>query len=143
MGSASFAYDPTPPTAAVVTTGALGANGWYLSAVVSATGTDATSGISITQVSVDGGAWQTSVSLIEGVHSIVGRTIDNAGNTTLSPAQTVKVDATAPAISASVDSGQFIAGWDGPEVTLAATVSDATSSVVALEYRLDGGAWTA
>ena len=143
VGSASFAYDPSPPTAAVVTTGAPGTNGWYLSAVVSATGTDATSGISITQVSVDGGAWQTSISLIEGMHSIVGRTIDNAGNITLSPAQTVKVDATAPTILVSVDSGTLVAGWYVTDVTLAATASDATSSVAALEYRLDGGAWSA
>ncbi len=143
VGSASFAYDPTPPTAAVVMTGTPGANGWYLSTVVSATGTDATSGISITQVSVDGGAWQASASLIEGTHSIVGRAIDNAGNITTTPAQIVRVDANAPAVSASVTSGTLVAGWYVTDVTLAATASDATSGVTLIEHRLDGGAWSA
>ncbi len=148
-GSASFAYDPTPPTAAVVVSGMPGANplagtgGWYLSSVVSATGTDGTSGVSSTQVSVDGGAWQASASLSEGTHSIVGRVSDNAGNVTLSPAQTVKVDGTAPTISASITSGTLVAGWYVTDVTLLAKASDAASSIAALEHRLDGGTWSA
>lgn len=148
VGSASFAYDPTLPTAAVVvsgtpgTTSLTGAGGWYLASVVSATGMDGTSGVSSTQVSVDGGAWQASASLSEGTHSIVGRVCDNAGNVTLSPAQTVKVDATAPAVSASITSGAWVAGWYVTNVSLAAVASDATSGVASLEYRLDGGAWS-
>jgi hypothetical protein len=143
VGSASFAYDPTPPTAVVVTTGTPGANGWYLSAVVSATGTDAASGVSSAQVSVDGGAWRASASLIEGTHSIIGRSIDNAGNTSITAAQIVKVDATAPTISAAVTSGTLVAGWYVTDVTLTAIASDATSSVALIEHRLDGGAWSA
>lgn len=143
VGTASFAYDPNPPTAAVVTTGVPGANGWYLSAIVSTTGTDATSGIATTQVAVEGSAWQTSVSLAEGLQTVLGRSIDQAGNTTLTAIQTVKVDATAPTVSASITSGTWVAGWYVTEVTLAASASDATSGVSSIESRLDGGAWLA
>ena len=142
VGSASFAYDPTPPTAALSIAGTPGAAGWYLSAVVSATGSDETSGMSITQVSVDGGGWQASAALLEGTHSVVGRAIDNAGNTSTTPAQTVKVDATSPTISASVTSGTLVAGWYVTDVTFTAVASDTTSGLALIEHRLDAGAWS-
>ena len=142
VGSASFANDPTPPTAALSIAGTPGAASWYLSAVVSATSSDETSGISITQVSVDGGAWQASAALLEGTHSVVGRAIDNAGNTSITPAQTMKVDATAPTISASITSGTLVAGWYVTDVTLTAIASDATSGLALIEHRLDAGAWS-
>jgi hypothetical protein len=142
VGSASFAYDPTPPTATLIISGTSGAAGWYVSAVVSATGTDAISGISITQVSIDSGAWQTSASLVEGTHTIVGRAIDNAGDISTTPAQTVKVDATAPTISASITSGTLVNGWYVTDVSLTAVASDATSGLALIEHRLDGGTWS-
>ena len=142
-GSTSFAYDPTPPTAALAISGIPGSAGWYTTASVSTTGSDATSGISTTQVSVDGGSWQASASLAEGTHSILGRAIDNAGNTSNTPAQTVKVDATLPTISASVTSGTLVAGWYVTDVTLTAVASDAISGLALIEHRLDTGAWSA
>jgi len=142
--STTFAYDPTPPTATLSISGTLGAAGWYTSlAHASASGTDAVSGISTTQVSVDGGAWQASANLAEGTHSVVGRAIDDAGNVTVTSAQTVKVDTTAPAISASVTSGAQSGGWYVTAVTITASASDATSGVALVENRVDGGAWLA
>ena len=143
VGSTSFAYDPTPPTATLVISGTPGTNGWYTAASVSTTGTDAISGVDSTQVSVDGGAWQASATLAEGTHSIVGRAFDRAGNLTTTPAQAVKVDATPPTISASVTSGTQVAGWYVTDVTLTAVASDAISGLALIEHRLDGGTWLA
>ena len=142
VGSASFAFDPTPPSAALVISGTAASNGWYTVASVSTSGSDPTSGIASTQVAVDGGSWQSLATLAEGIHSIIGRAIDNAGNATVTPAQTVKVDATPPSISASITSGTWVAGWYVTDVTLSASASDATSGLALIEYRLDGGTWS-
>lgn len=141
VGSASFAYDPTPPTASLVVSGAAASNGWYTAASVSTTGMDTISGVDSAQVAVDGGAWQVSATLAEGTHSMVGRVLDRAGNLTLTPAQVVKVDGTSPTLSASVTSGTQVAGWYVTDVTVTATATDAVSGVDLVEYRLDGGAW--
>jgi hypothetical protein len=141
LGSAPFAFDPTPPTATLVISGTNGASGWYTAASVSVTGADATSGISVTQVSVDGGPWQSSATLLEGTHSVVGRALDHAGNLILTPAQVVKVDATAPTISASVSPGTRLTDWYLSKVSVSASVLDVTSGIGLTEYRLNGGSW--
>ena len=142
--STTFAYDPTPPTANLALSGTLGAAGWYTStAHASATGTDAVSGISTTQVSVDGGAWQASANLAEGTHTVSARAFDNAGNSTVTAAQTVKVDTTAPTVSASVTSGTQSGGWYVTAATITANASDATSGIAQVENRVDGGVWSA
>jgi len=142
VGSTSFAFDPTPPSATLAVSGASGSNGWYTSASVSTTGSDGTSGIAFTQVSVDGGGWQPSASLTEGTHSVVGRSGDNAGNVNTTPSQIVRVDATAPAIAASITSGSLVAGWYVTDVGFIAVASDATSGLALIEHRLDGGTWS-
>jgi hypothetical protein len=140
-GNASFAYDPTPPSATLVVSGMAASNGWYTAASVSTTGADTISGLASTQVSVDGGAWQASVALVEGVHSVTGRAFDQAGNQSATPSRVVKVDNTPPVISASITSGTLVAGWYVTDVTLTAVASDATSGLGSVEHRLDGGAW--
>lgn len=141
--STTFAYDPTPPTASLTLSGTLGAAGWYTSLPhASASGTDAVSGLSITQVSVDGGAWQASANLAEGTHTVSARSFDNAGNSTTTAAQTVKVDTTFPTVSASVTSGMQSSGWYVTAATLTVNASDATSGIALVENRVDGEAWS-
>lgn len=143
VGSASFAYDPTPPTASLVVSGTAGANGWYTAASVSATGADTISGLASAQVSIDGSAWQSSAVLAEGTHSITGRAFDQAGNQASTPTQVVKVDGTPPTLSASVTAGTQVAGWYVTDVTLTAVAADAVSGLGLVEHRLDGGTWLA
>jgi hypothetical protein len=141
VGGGSFAYDPTPPSATLVISGTVGANGWYTAASAATTGADATSGLASTQVAVDGGGWQPSVTLLDGTHSVVGRATDQAGGVALTPAQVVHVDTTAPTLSASITSGTLAAGWFVTDVTLTASASDLTSGIARTEFRLDGAAW--
>ena len=142
VGSAAFAYDPVAPTAALVISGSLGQAGWYTSASASTTGADTTSGLAFTQVSVDGGGWQSSATLTDGIHAMTGRAVDRAGNTTATASQTVQVDGTAPSLSVDV-AGTLSAGWYTTNVILSASASDATSGLAGSEYRIDGGTWTA
>jgi len=126
----------------LVISGTSGANGWYKTASVSTNGADTISGLASSRVAVDGGAWQAFATLSEGIHSVVGRASDNAGNVTTTSTQIVKVDGTAPDISASVTAGTLATGWYVTDVTLTASASDATSGLALVEYRLDGGAWS-
>jgi hypothetical protein len=142
VGSAAFAFDPTPPTAQITISGMPGENGWYTSASVSTTGADGLSGIASTQIAVDGGGWQTSAALPEGIHSVIGRASDNAGHVATTPPQIVKVDATPPVITASVTFGELVAGWYVTDVTLTANAFDTTSGLALIESRLDDGAWS-
>ena len=142
QGSLTYALDPNPPVVNLVVSGPKASNGWYTSASVSASAYSDYSGMASSKVSVDGGGWQTSVILTEGIHSIIGRGDDKAGNSTVTAAQVVKVDATAPIISASITSGTLVAGWYVTDITLTSVASDATSGLALIEHRLDGGNWT-
>ncbi len=125
----------------VVTVGseADGADGWWVTAPATATvsATDDT-GVASVEHSLDGGAWVSvsgdSASLEvagDGVHEVRARAHDVTGNTSAVVTGSVKVDTEAPVSRAS---------RSGRTVTVRA--ADATSGVDAVEYRLDGGAWT-
>ena len=135
--SASVNIDMTAPEATAVPSGTLGEDGWYTSAVtVSPQGDDGSlgSGIATFTVRVDGGPWvdyTSSLSISEdGVFLLEYYCTDVAGISGDIQELTVKVDATAPVTTASVD---------GSMVTLSAT--DPTSGVYLTKYRIDDGEW--
>ena len=140
--SQAWKYDASAPTAALQVNGTLGANGWYVSPVtLSVTGTDAISGIASLAVSVDGGPWQSSITLADGIYTVQARAVDNAGWETLSTAQTVRVDTLKP------DLNMLPAGTKGggdyfrSAVTVSLAATDSLSGVALVEYQLDGGGW--
>ena len=127
--------------------GTLGSNGWYTSASVSVTltATDATSGISATYYTVDGGGQQTytlsafSVSG-EGSHHIVFWSVDVAGNTETAESDSFKIDSVAPATTASLSGTQGSDGsYTSSSVGVTLNATDATSGVAATYYTIDGG----
>ena len=136
--------DTTAPTANPATSGTMGDNGWYISTVtVRANASDAASGVARVEHKVDGGEWEDgdSVTLGDGVHTVVFRVTDNAGNVTTTAAQTVKVDATAPVLTPSVPAPDGQNGWYVTEPQMDASGSDATSGLALLQCRVDGGEW--
>ena len=139
--------DTTPPSLSVSPAAPDGSNNWYVSpAVLTATDSDATSGIASTQYKVDGGAWQNGSSANEGVdgtHSIIFRATDVAGNTTTAAPVTVTVDRTPPVPDASLNpaSPNGSNGWYVAPVTVTANSSDATSGVASQAVSLDGSTW--
>ena len=142
--------DTTPPSLSVEgnPTSPDGSNNWYVSPVIlTGTASDATSGVAGMHYQVDGGSWQNGSSLSEGVdgtHTIVFRTMDNAGNTATSVPMTVSIDRTAPIPDASLSplSPDGANGWYVSPVTLTASSSDATSGLASQGVSLDGTTWT-
>ena len=146
--SGTIKLDSTPPTLSVSAAAPDGPNGWYVSpALVTATDSDATSGLAGTQVQMDGGAWQNGSSFSEGTdgtHTLIFRAADLAGNTTTATPVTVMVDRTAPVpdVSLSPASPNGSNGWYVSPVTVTANSSDATSGIASQAVSLDGSNWT-
>jgi hypothetical protein len=118
--------------------------GWYNALVAPVTLTlgavDATSGVASGQVSLDGGAtWVTSATLAEGVYTVQGKAIDNAGNSATTSG-TVSIDTTAPVTAWGVTDGSWVRG----DAVVSGTSTDLGSGVAQVYVSTDGGTtWTA
>ena len=145
--SGTIRLDTTPPGLSVSPAAPDGSNNWYISpAVLTATASDATSGIASTQYKVDGGAWQTGASLSEGedgTHSVIFRTTDVAGNTTTAvPYRVSGLTPPVPDASLNPASPDGSNGWYVSPVTVTANSFDATSGLDSQAVSLDGSTWT-
>ncbi len=141
-GSLDWKYDASLPTSDLQLNGTSGANGWYVSAVtVNALGTDAVSGVASQEVSVDGGAWQSSATLSDGTYQVQARSVDNAGWETWSAVQTIKVDTLQPELAMTPTGTQGGGGYFRSAVTVSLVGTDLGSGLALVEYRLDGGEW--
>lgn len=147
VGNTSFAYDPTPPTISFTPTSAPGAGGWYTSPVtLTITAIDALSGVASVEYRLNDGDWTTGTSLApgDGEHLVEARATDQAGNrSVVTAAETIgiQVDTTPPTLSTTLEGELGLNNWYVSDVTVSATVSDATSGVSLTEYRLDTRAW--
>ena len=129
------------------------ASGWHTGPVkVTLTADDGPggSGVDTTEYRIDGGAWTAysapfTVSA-DGYHTVTYRSTDENGNAEEPEFVTFKVDATAPRTTAAL-SPPVPDKKDGTfkvPVTVTLDGSDgAGSGVATVEYRVDGGAWTA
>ena len=123
-----------------------GSDGWYktVPVTVTALASDATSGLSSIQYSVDGGALQAGSSAqisTDGTHTVSFRAVDNAGNTTASSVQTVKIDTIGPAITLTTMGTMGGGGWYITTAQVLGSATDATSGLAGIEYSIDGGGW--
>lgn len=135
--------DKSAPTLSVSNTGTLGENGWYVSTVqVNATASDATSGIFALKVNVDG-VWDTYASPVilgNGVHTMRFQALDNAGNTTTTATQTIRVDTNAPSIIPIVSGTNGSNGWYISNAQVSASAADTDSGLDTLMVAVDGNA---
>ncbi len=121
--------DTTAPTVALTATPGApnGSNGWYTSPVtLTASGTDDYTPGPIFEASVDGAAWAAlsgSVTLADGNHTVLVRSVDASGNASDAVTWTGKVDTKAPKVSV---------GGKGKTVVLTGT--DAGSGVATIQY---------
>jgi hypothetical protein len=126
--SVTIMRDATPPIVASVTAArAPDSNGWYNQPVqVTATGSDATSGIasctSVTYAGPDSSA-----------ASVTATCIDNAGNRSTPQTLSLQYDATPPSITAAPARPPDANGWYNHPVTVAFTGTDATSGVASCD----------
>ena len=140
----TISIDTLTPVLDFSVSGAVGMNGWYVSDVqVSATANDTGSGLSMLEVSTNGGAWtsySSPITVSDGIHTVQFRATDNAGNVTEST-QTIKVDTVTPTLNLSVNGEAGLNGWYTSITQVSATSSDSVSGVAVVEGAADSVAW--
>jgi hypothetical protein len=143
--------DTTPPTVTAAISGSQDSSGNYVDvATVKLTPTDADSTVASVEYQLDSGAWTAYTAPVAvtgaGEHMVHFRATDAAGNTSpegMSHFTVVKSDTTPPTVTASVGGTQDEGGNYVGKATVTVVASDTGSGIAALEYRVDGGAWTA
>jgi hypothetical protein len=138
-------------TAPAVTTNADAT--WRRSFTLDLSASDALSGLASTQLSVDGGPFQTATSVTlrtwkrgggSGPRTVAWRAIDNVGNLGTGTA-TVLIDGRPPVTTDDAPTNPLDRGNPPPQtapVTVTLTATDAHSGVGRTWYSLDGGDWT-
>jgi len=122
--------------------------GWNATGVrVNLSANDTASGVALTQYSTDAGAtWLTGTSAVvpappdgsnDGVHQILYRSRDVAGNVETAKTATVRIDTQGPTASDNADGA-----WHQRYVLVFAG-SDVGAGVDHFEYGIDGGSWRA
>ncbi|MCL4273131.1 MAG: hypothetical protein KJZ77_04610 [Anaerolineales bacterium] len=137
-GSSTWQRDGTPPDHEVVLPPADGRHGWHVSEVdLSASATDAISGLSILNGSLDGGTTWISfpVHFTDGEHQVLIHARDMAGNE-ITVSRSVRVDTVAPVVQlTSHTHGDVVQG----DVQLSGNMEDLTSGPEGGEISIDGG----
>ncbi len=138
--------DDLPPVTTLSLAGTLGSAGWYRGVVTATlTATDDSSGVKSTSYRIGTGTTRTYVEPItftgDGTFALAYWSRDNAGNVETEKAATVKIDATAPVSTLTLDGPDGPDDWFEGDVTVTLDATDATSGVSRIEYRLDGSAY--
>lgn len=128
--------DITSPTTTIIQSGLPGNNDWYISNVgISLTATDSDSGVKEIHYSIDGtetvvaGSSASFTISVDGEHPVGYYAVDNAGNTETAHPLSIKIDQTAPTVTALSSPAPNAAGWNNTNVTVTFTCNDATSGI--------------
>jgi hypothetical protein len=142
--SAGIKVDVSPPSINLsVSGGSPGGGGWYRGGTldVSVSGSDAVSGVSASEVSIDGGGWTGNAQVGgDGVHSISGRVFDYAGNQATDSTE-IRIDGTPPSLSPELSGTKGKDGWFISPVSVFASASDGLSGVAKVEVSDGSGGW--
>jgi hypothetical protein len=137
-GTSTWQRDGTPPDLVVSLPPGDGRNGWHVSEVdLSATATDAISGLSILNGSLDGGTTWISfpVHFTDGDHLALIHARDVAGNE-VTVSRRIRVDTVSPVVQITFHSNNDVVQGD---VRLSGSLEDATSGPEGGEISIDGG----
>jgi glucosylceramidase len=137
----SLTPDPVRPT---------GTDGWWTGPVtVTPSALDNADPAPVVETSVDGGGWHRGTGGVivtaDGTHTVSARAVDQDGNVSATAKLTVRIDATGPRVTAALNPAAPTGNggwWTGP-VTVTAAAADDADRAPRLEYRVDGGTWTA
>jgi hypothetical protein len=141
-GSFIVKVDTTAPSVTAIFPEPDGCNGWVVSgpALVSAGGVDGGSGLASALVSLENASWQSSLSLPDGMHSILFKATDNAGNSSIT-SRIIKVDATAPSLSFTKDGTPGNSGWYVSPVTTSILSGDDMSGISSVQFNQNNAGW--
>ncbi|MFA5772779.1 MAG: right-handed parallel beta-helix repeat-containing protein [Thermoplasmata archaeon] len=137
--------DIDAPTTTTNISQAIGNNSWYAQTVsVNLSATDANSGLSYTEYKLDSAGWVTgnvvNVST-EGVHTLLYRSKDVAGNTESTNTLSLKLDTSAPETLFALGGTLSTTQWYITNVTITVTASDAYSGPNITYVKVDSGNW--
>lgn len=128
--------DTAPPSTIKTMSGRAGNNDWYVSDVtVALNATDAGSGVKEIHYTIDGagtvitGNTASFTINAEGSHGITYYAKDNANNSETSHPLIIKIDKTAPTITATVSPAANANGWHNSDVTVTFTCIDTVSGI--------------
>ncbi len=138
-------WDHTPPNAYMDVFGYIGDNNWYTDSItIQINAADMESGLAQTFYNLNSRGWQEGDALTideDGIHSIVARALDAAGNIGESPTRELKLDATPPETSLTIEGAPNAQGWYERPVTITLAAQDAASGVAVSRWRVDDGPW--
>lgn len=124
--------DLRAPTATATLTGALGRNGWYVSAVsVTVEAQDGESGVAATEYRLNGGGWvpyTAALLLTDGEYALEVRARDVAGNAGEPQASMIRIDTVAPVVR--ISSPLQGTETEDPSIEVRGTVDDVSAVVL-------------
>jgi hypothetical protein len=129
--------DLTPPTTTLSLSGPTGENGWYrgpVQAALVATDTGGSGGVAATYYTIDAGATATYAApftvAVDGNHTLSFWSVDQSGNQEPRRSQGLKIDGTAPALTASVSMDVVRTGGTTVGITtVSGRITDALSGL--------------
>ena len=133
--------DSVAPVTQASASGTAGANNWYRSAVqVSLNASDNVAGVQSSFYRIDGGATQTYAGAFvlssPGQHSVDYWSVDHAGNTEATHSILIKIDTTAPVVSAVANPSTANKGPRPVTVTISGNASDALSRISSASFNV-------
>ena len=139
MDSAGGSLDSSDPSLDGSISGTGGDNGWFVSEVtISASASDAVSGIASLDVKVDGGGWVSyggPITLGEGSHNVDLRAVDVAGNTA-TESLSIDIDSVAPFVD--LDAVPSFCPGCGETLGILIIVQDGGSGIADWDLTADG-----
>lgn len=138
----------TPPVTTATVSGPAGNNGWYLGPVsVTLSATDASSTVSQTLFTLDGGtqATYTGPFTVSGdaIHQLSFYSIDACGNQEKTNLLTIKIDDAPPVTTVALSGTAGSNGWFTGPVLVTFSATDNLSGVASTTFSTNGGtAWT-
>jgi hypothetical protein len=120
-------------------------SGWYTSGTTLAlSATDDASGVASTMYSLDGGAtfvpYVSPLTFSDGVHTVLYKSTDVAGNTEDTQTQVINVDTVSPVTEKTVTGTLGMNGWYNTTTSVSLAGADAGSGLSLIEYSTDNGA---
>jgi hypothetical protein len=134
--------DKTSPATTAAVSPAANANGWNNTNVsVALSATDNLSGVAKTETNLDSAGWVAYTAPIPisagGIHTLLYRSTDKAGNVEAAKTQTINIDRTAPEVSITTDPGTL---WPPNHkmvaVTIGGSATDSLSDIASISFKV-------
>lgn len=138
-------WDPIPPEIFIDPIGPVGLNDWYIGPIdVTIVASDVGSELALVEYDLDNAGWVEGRQVRvedDGLHTLVARATDNAGNQTTTDTEDLNIDTVPPSSDAGFDQTPVYGDWFEDAVTVTLSATDDTSGPDYVEWRLNEGPW--